>query len=470
MTGQANKRVRSGTVKSPWHAVTPDKAFWLFALFMLLVLLTGGGSRYDISSVGPLRAISALFLAISIYAQTQKSFQKVAPPVSLLIIFGMWMAAQLVPLPPAWWSDLPGREAIFEAGSLVGASEVWRPITLSPLRTLNALASLVAPLATLMLLALLNEDGWRRVPKLIVGAGVASALLGIAQVTLPGAASLYFYEITNQGSAVGFFSNRNHNALFLNIALLISFWRVSREGPRWTPASLLTAAGQLILLLGVLINGSRFGFALFGFVALIFAVRAFLQMQSEGKLGQSRSVRQQMLAFLGGAASLSVIALFVLLDRIPALTRLFEQDVAQDLRARAFATVWQMASDNLLFGVGFGAFEPAYRTVESDALLSSAYFNQAHNDWLQIMIEGGVPAILILCLGLFLIGRRGWSIWKLRKASAASLSEPLLGFLVLIMIGAHSFFDYPLRTPIIMFVAAIAVGWIFRTRNVMGRG
>ena len=470
MAKQVSRRVRSGTSKSPWFAVTPDKAFWFFSLFMLVVLFTGGGSRYDISSVGPLRAISAVFLAIAIYAQTQKSFHKVAPPVSLLIILGLLMAAQLIPLPPALWSGLPGREAIYEAGVLIDANEIWRPITLSPLRTLNALTSLVVPLSALMLLALLDEEGWRRVPILIVAAGIASALLGIAQVTLPGAASLYFYEITNQGSAVGFFANRNHNALFLNIALLISSWHVLPDRPRWNPANLFTAAGHLILLLGILINGSRFGFALFGLVALILAFRFILRARSEGKLGQAGPLPQQMLAFLGGAVALGIIALFLASDRVPALSRLFEQDVAQDLRARSFATVWQMAGDNLPFGVGFGAFEQAYRKVEPDALLSSVYFNHAHDDWLQIVIEGGVPAILIFCFGLFLIVRRGFKIWQLRKLRATSLSEPLLGFLILTMIGLHIFVDYPLRTPIMMVIAAIALGWIFRSRNAAVKG
>jgi len=319
------------------------------------------------------------------------------------------------------------------------------------------------PLAGLMLVALLDENGWRRTRMIIIVAGLASALLGIAQLTLRGSPGLYLYEITNSTNAVGLFSNRNHNALFLNIALLVWIFQDHRPQSFWAPASLLKVAGQLILLLAILINGSRFGFALLAVVGLIFAVRSVLAARADttgSRAGRGRK-RRIIAAVIAAIAATGLIVFFAALDQIPALSRLFEQDVAQDLRARSFPEVVQMAIGHFPFGVGFGAFELAYRNIEPDALLDRAYLNQAHNDWLQIVVTGGLPGVLIVFLGLFLVLKRVWTIWRSRRDSTADLSMPVLGFLMLFVFGLHSVVDYPLRVPSLMVVATIALGMLF---------
>ena len=449
--------------KIAWHVMTPDKAFWTFAAFVVLVFLMGGGSRYDIDSVGPLRAMSAIFLGIGVYCQTGQSFRLVARPVALILLLGLWMAVQLLPLPPSWWTSLHGRENIAQAGELVGLAEVWRPITFSPMRTFNSLASLVVPLAAFMLLSLLDDNGWRRMRSLIIAIGVVSALLGIAQITLRGSPGLYLYEITNSDNAVGLFSNRNHNALFLNIALLFSIFRARGSKSRLAPADLFMAAGQMVLLVGVLITGSRFGFALLAVVASVFAAGAMLVTRGDSRTPRTRRRLSEKIAGISaGVAAIALIAFFAAMERIPALGRLFEVGVAQDLRARSFSDVLDLAIGHFPFGVGFGAFEQAYRTIERDELLSPTYFNQAHNDWLQIVVEGGLPAVIILALGVFLILKRGWWTWRSRAAMAGKLGPATLGFLTLLVIGMHSLVDYPLRVPSLMVVAAIALGLIFQ--------
>jgi len=460
-------RSRRHRHKARWHEMTPDRAFWMFAIFAVLVFLMGGGSRYDIASVGPLRAMSAVFLAIGVYFQTGQNFRNVGALVALLFALGAWMVVQLVPLPPSMWTALYGREAIVQAGAAAGLEQVWRPITFSTMRTFNSLASLVVPLTALILLSLLDESGWRRVRTLVIGLGVASAILGIAQVTLRGSPGLYFYDITNGDSAVGLFSNRNHNALFLNIALLFMIFRARGAGWSWKPADLFVLAGQILLLVAILINGSRFGFVLLAFVALVFAVRAIRSGRAASTGDRSKGRSAKIAGILAAIAAIGLIAFFASVERVPALARLFEQGVAQDLRARSFPEVLQMAIGHFPFGVGFGAFEQAFRTIEPESLLSPSYFNQAHDDWLQIVVEGGLPAVSLLAIGLSLLVRRGWVIWRSRDILGAGLATPALGFLTLLAIAMHSVVDYPLRVPSLMVVATIALGMIFKTRAVI---
>ena len=49
-----------------------------------------------------------------------------------------------------------------------------------------------------------------------------------------------------------------------------------------------------------------------------------------------------------------------------------------------------------LAGTGFGTFVPVYQTAESLSGISPAILNHAHNDFIEIVLEGGIPAIALL--------------------------------------------------------------------------
>jgi O-antigen ligase len=79
----------------------------------------------------------------------------------------------------------------------------------------------------------------------------------------------------------------------------------------------------------------------------------------------------------------------------------------------------------------------------------SVYINQAHNDWVQLIIEGGVVVALIL-LSLL--------VWMARAIVAISLSRAarvrgIFWIGVFAIISAASMIDYPLRTPLFQVVA-----------------
>jgi len=77
--------------------------------------------------------------------------------------------------------------------------------------------------------------------------------------------------------------------------------------------------------------------------------------------------------------------------------------------------------------------------------LRPQYINQAHNDWAQLALEGGVPTLGVLVALLVWIGAalRGW----IRQGRAGRGALLFWGAVFAIFAGA-SLVDYPLRTPL----------------------
>ena len=56
-----------------------------------------------------------------------------------------------------------------------------------------------------------------------------------------------------------------------------------------------------------------------------------------------------------------------------------------------------------LAGTGFGTFVPIYQSAESLESVVPQYINHAHNDYLELLLEGGAPAACLLFCFLALI-------------------------------------------------------------------
>ena len=197
------------------------QAAWVWlALFLGVVAFVGGSSSPEAVQLAVLRPFAALMLIPALYYLNLAQLRDARILLVLLSSLALWMALQLVPLPPAIWQSLPGREAIVALDNAAGLGDMWRPLSFVPTRGWNSLASLVVPGAAL-LLALATGAKPRDLLILIGGLGVFDALLGLLQTITGRDSVLYLYAITNRGSPVGIFANENHSAVFSAISLLV---------------------------------------------------------------------------------------------------------------------------------------------------------------------------------------------------------------------------------------------------------
>lgn len=455
-------RIEMGAHGTPRAAPRVDtKAFVILVAFLVIAILTGGGSRPDVQSHLILRPLAVLAGAYACLQLSRDSFRPVRTPLVLLLTLAAIMLVQLLPLPPGIWTNLPGRELHASAREALGIPLSWHALTLSPAQTWNSLVALLPPLAALLLYAITSPGRRGSILTVLLAILGASAILGLAQRAGPADGPLYLYRVTNETSAVGFFSNRNHQAamlacMFPMLATYASLPSASGHVERYR---IWIAVGASVVLLPlILATGSRSGLGL-TLVGLITA--GFLYRRQPGMRDSTRGGWRPARTWLviGGIATVMVIVALVF-SQAEAISRFAGNGLSSDLRVRIFWPLVEMARATFPAGIGFGSFEPAYRAVEPDAVLNRGYLNNAHNDLLQWIIEGGLPALLLLIGFFYWFTRRALAVWNRSLRPGTSVQLARLGVVVMAILLLASLVDYPLRTPFVMVVFVIGAAWL----------
>lgn len=488
-------RSSSGTVRGlAGRGDAVRHRFWVAVAFVILVALTGGGSRSDIASIPTLRGLSVLFAAYALWVMPDGALRAVRLPLLVLGALATWMVVQMIPLPVDWWSALPGRDIVHQIDILLGQADLARPISLTPSLTVNSLLSLVVPLAAILLFSMLSRDDMSRLCLVVIGVAVVSAFIGMLQVWLSGPNALYLYRITNQGSMVGLFSNRNHHAVFLACALVLvaaAQRQALLEKARQPLSHIAFLFAGLMMVVVTIAIGSRGGLvagliALATYAALVLPpLLQFVDAPPAAQLGNKyqrqteqlangrpRPLRRIVVMTLPLIAFAALALLFAWSEQNNAINRSFGLNYADDLRGQTLPVVLDLISSHWLLGSGYGSFAAVYASVEPDALLQPQYFNHAHNDWGQLLIEGGLPMALIVAAGFSWIAIRvgRMLIGGLRTADRDSLALGLALASITLIFAASSLGDYPLRTPSLMVFAVLAVVVMVRLDSPLPEG
>lgn len=432
---------------------------WILLAFLLAVVLAGGSSRADSLAQPLVRLAAVLAMAGWWWRGWPLDLASVRLPLALVGFGAAAVLIQLIPLPPAMWGALPGRELYTTTDVVAGIGPQWRPAALVPARAWSAFFSLLVPLATLVGLAQLSARRRAALAPLLLLVALASATLGLAQVLGGSTGLLRWYALSSSYSGTGFFANRNHQALLLAMALPVAGAWVAVPGlnerqRRWRSWSALGIAAFLIMALPT--TGSRAGLLLGAVGAVMGLVIAGGALRR--RLAALPRVRRRGWIAAGILAIVALVAVLLLFGRNEALTRLLDLDATQDLRARTLPTVLDLTRQFFPVGSGLGSFDTVFRRAEPFHLLKFTYFNQAHNDWVSTLLEGGVPAALVLLAATAWWGWASWRAWRTPTSEAALAARA--GSVVIGLVMAASLTDYPARTPLIMALVAVAAAWL----------
>lgn len=437
---------------------------WALIAFVAIVAVTGGGSRADILSLVILRPLAVMFAAYAILAAPRGAVAEMRTALWLIGLAAFLIVLHLVPLPPSLWHALAGREAIENLDAVLGLPDVWRPLAISPSGAWNALFSLAVPTAAILLYAALDRAD-REIPFSIwVTVAFGSAALGIAQMLGNPQGPLYAYAVTNAGAPVGLLANANHQSVLLAIAIPLAVAWANRRIATRSAAAITGATGAFVLLSVALLTGSRAG-ALAAVAGTIVAIALIIHDPTGSHLRKTKPRGAGIVGIFERHRRLATAALALLAAGLIALVLAFSPQgigysalvagAPQDeLRLAALPTILDLFGEVWVAGVGAGSFAEAFGMVEPVSLLQSAYLNHAHNDWIEVPVEYGLPGIaLLLMLMIYTAGciRRGWSEAGSGRALRVAMVAPP------VVLAAASLVDYPLRVPL---VQVLTVLWL----------
>lgn len=356
---------------------------------------------------------------------------------------------QLIPLPPALWTRLPGREDIALAYAVTEMGPGWSSISLTPDRTWATALGLIPPLAILLVCLCVDTNQRFQMVLVILGGLVLNLAAGALQ--LAGGDGFHPYPNTPPGAVSGFFVNRNHLAAFVLMSLPFAAI-LAAPGRHWpySPRALRWAAVLLGLLAVVGLGAIR---SRAGVILLAPALVATLAlMATRAADGASRRAAQLWSAGVG----LAVVAVLAL-GLSPLMTR-FEGVGENEKRFERWPLVLEAAGEHQPLGAGLGAFDAVYRSVEPVQSLAPTFFNHAHNDYIELWLETGWPGVILLGLTAVWAARRQWRVWR-QPQSRSDLMARAAGA-ALLLLALHSVVDFPIRTTSIMVLAALCLGLI----------
>lgn len=451
--------------RGPSREASSRPAFIIMMVFLVMGFLTAGGARDDLLSLLVWRPISMVVLALALAIGWREAWLNGRALLALALSVVGLTALHLVPLPPAVWTALPGRDILVSIYRDAGMALPWQPLSVAQARTWNALFSLAAPVAALVLVLTLDANSQRKLMLALIALGFVSGIIGMLQALGPAQGMLYFYRITNNGVSVGLFANRNHQAAFLAvmfplIAANLSLFTGKPEQLFFHRA--IAIAGGVLLVPLILMTGSRAGLVL-GVAGIASAWWVFQSPVARVRSAERKTDNRKRLIGFCLAGVLLVFSIIVAL-RTPALQRLVETDPADELRFSALPIIVQAIGRFFPFGSGAGTFVEVYQIFEPNKFINPSYFNHAHNDFAELLLTTGLPGVALIFWAGFLGLASLVSLFRSRglKPGERGFQAQVMGragFSIVAMLALYSAADYPLRVPSLMLLVAVAAAW-----------
>lgn len=393
--------------------------------------------------------------------------------LGLVLVLGAG-ALQLIPLPPGVLEVVsPKTDAFLETydlayvfGSAADPSEgtpgtgSWHPVSLAPRRTLVGLAFLGA--FTLLLAGLttaLSRSGSRRLTSSIVAFGVVLALIGIVQKAVLGEHAWggmkiygFWQPVHLLSTPFGPYVNKNHFAGWMLMGLPLALglglglaeqgirsrrdnwrsvvlWLSSPQGGRLQLAVLAT----LVMVASLLMAKSRSGLAGLIVVLIVMSIAAGRRFHS---------ARAGIMAFGSlGAVFATVFAL----AGTDLAARITDQSDAVDLRRSIWTDSATVIKDFPLTGTGvntFGTVMSGYQTTQKDQ-----HFQEAHNDYLQVVVEGGILVAIPALIAFALLVRAIWCRFAAGQDDTLTHWIRVGATTGLLAIGLQALVEFSLQMP-----------------------
>jgi O-antigen ligase len=334
-------------------------------------------------------------------------------------------------------------------GLLIGAQVIFRK-TAYPHDTVSG-AMLYVAYGLLCFLAaqtLVRASQARKLASIFVVYGCAMAAFGLLQGVAPNGKLYWLRQPRLGGNIYGPYVNHNHYAglmeMLVPIALVLALSDLAHEKER-------AAAGAAAALMAgtVFLSGSRGGM-----LAIIVELGVFFVLLVQQKKGARIAM---------GAAAFAVVLVGLLTwlggkeltQRISSISTETRTEISGGMRLSIDRDSLRMFRQKPVLGWGLQTFPVVYPQFRS--FYTNFFVNEAHNDYLQLLVEMGLAGFGIMVWFLIVVYRNG--IPKIKNwSSSVSGAVALATTLGVTGILVHSFLDFNLQIP-----ANAALFYVFGT-------
>jgi hypothetical protein len=399
------------------------------------------------------------------------------PAAPLLLpgcVFLLWVGFQLLPLPPALLALLrPGHSGPVASG--------WQPLSVGSSDTMRGAFFVGAALLLHAVAAatLGRPEAGRRFRRFAVVLGLLLAALALAQAA-SGTRLIYgvFQPLEGDAAAFGPFVNRNHFAGYMLLIVPLAFGRCARAWQRYNGRVGRRPNWRRRLIALQSPEGSRLVYASIPAVATAAALVA-----SGSRGGLLALVGSLLLAGVALRRRSGLAAWFFAFVLVGTVVSWWGFEQVGERLARApgdrgsRTVVWRDSLTRLdglwLAGSGFNTFAPAMSRVGAWTLPEGAsawpgwfdpaaaarsgfrtpagldglaWYREAHNDYLQLLVETGAVGLLLALWGVV-------RLWRATFADPWLLAAPV-GVLL------HSLVDFPLQIPAVAVLFVVVAGLV----------
>ncbi len=390
-------------------------------------------------------------------------------PIACFSFFVIWNCIQLLPLSHNLVSLIsPNLIENYAFGNVV---PTFVPISTDPGQTLISLyKSLGYWCLFISVLLLCNSN--ERIKQLmlaIIFTGIFQAMYGASEI-LSGIDKSIIFNLPVKSAATGTFVYKNHYANFLMLCLsigigflvstLVSTSSRSRQRIRELLVSFLSTKalvriGLAIMVVALVMSHSRMGnTAFFSAMTIVGTISLILNKK------RNRGLLVLIVSLL--IIDTLIVSTWFGLDKLR--ERVEQTSIIQEKRDEVIIDSLQIVSDFKITGTGLGSFYSVYPAYQSDDV--NAFYDHAHNDYLQFIIEAGATASFTISLiPLIVLSRCTVAFRKRRNTLIRGLAfgcmMAVLGMLI------HISVDFPLQAPAncSVFCIILALGLLTKKSN-----
>lgn len=429
----------------------------LQVLLVLAVALGGGGVAYGLHNL--IIQLTAVAILAANADRVALFFRQQSPGLIALVVATLALPVlQLIPLPAQFWQALPGRDLVQQSFALALVDpRAWSPASLDPARTLVALCGTLAPAAIIVIGSSCSREDRLLLVATVAAAAVAAFVFGAIQLSSANSWGMIYPIRPAADVLYATFANRNSAGLMfvLATALLAAMPNPAAIGWRWARL----AAGAL-LATGVVLTQSRSSMVLLAVVAAFLLLRLACNLWRSRPTGRSASPIAIAGLSVIGVVIAAVLGVSTMTDGGRVATSLQRFQTLETDRLEMWDDGFYAAEHYWPAGSGMGTFDEVFQVHESLEYVSPRTAGRAHNDFIEIAIEGGIAALALAAM---------WLAWSLAVAVRESVKRsawlPLGAGLGISCIALQSMLDYPLRNQTLLCVAAVMIVLLARQQR-----